>query len=69
MKTYLINYETGTSKAEFESLFTAIKKHDSWWHCHNQTWIIRSQGSTNEIKNFFEEFIEKKDKLNVQRIS
>lgn len=55
MKPYIITYEIKpTATSNYEKLFEEIKKHKKWWHYLENSWIVMSGDSANQIFSKFE---------------
>jgi len=64
MKTFLIGYDLNKAGQDYTSLTTAIKNlTDSWWHCLDSTWIIKSNSTAVELRDFLVQYIDENDEI------
>ncbi len=69
MKTYLIGYDLNKQGQNYEVLIEKIKTIGSWWHCLDSTWIVKSDYSAVQIRDFLKQFIDANDELLVVLLS
>ena len=69
MKTYLIGYDLNKQGQNYEVLIEKIKAIGSWWHCLDSTWIVKSDYSAVQIRDFLKQFIDANDELLVVLLS
>jgi len=69
MNSYLIGYDLDKPGQDYKDLFEAIKALGSWWHCLDSTWIIKSNLSSEAIRNILMKVMDNNDKLLVARLS
>jgi len=69
MKTFLIGYDLNKTGQDYTSLKDAIKKLGTWWHCLDSTWIIKSDSTAVNIRNYLQGFIDSNDELLVLNVT
>lgn len=69
MKTYLIGYDLNKQGQDYTTLIEKIKKIGLWWHCLDSTWIVKSDNTAVEIRDFLKQFIDNNDELLVVHLS
>lgn len=72
MKTYLIGYDLNRPGQDYASLFAAIQGQATtgyWWHHLDSTWIIKSNGTAESIRNALLPHIDQNDELLVVALS
>jgi hypothetical protein len=69
MKTYFIGYDLKNPGQNYTDLIEAIKKLGSYWHCLDSTWLIKSNSTAIEIRDYLIKHIDKNDKILVAQIS
>ncbi len=64
MKTYIIGYDLNKSGQDYPELINKIKStFDTWWHHLDSTWIVKSNFSAAQIRDFLIPFIDSNDEL------
>jgi hypothetical protein len=65
MKSYLIGYDLNRPGQNYENLFAAIKaqSNGSWWHHLDSTWIIKSDSTSEAIRDALTPHIDANDEL------
>jgi hypothetical protein len=53
----------------YSDLIEAIKKIGNWWHCLDSTWIVKTDRSPVEIRDFLMPHIRKDDRLLVATLT
>lgn len=69
MKTYFIGYDLKNPGQNYTDLIEAIKKLGPYWHCLDSTWLIKSNSTAIEIRDYLINHIDKNDKILVAQIS
>ena len=69
MKSYLITYDLNRPGQNYDSLYEAIKKLGTWWHCLDSNWIIKSNMSAVGIRDTLTPCIDQNDSLLVVFLS
>ena len=69
MKSYLIGYDLNKSGQDYSSLIEQIKKLGTWWHCLDSTWVIKTNSSAQQIRDFLRKYIDSNDELLVVHLS
>ncbi len=63
MKSYLITYDL-IKRKNYPELLKAIRSaFSTHWHCLDSTWIVKSDSSATQIRNYLLPHIDKDDKL------
>lgn len=63
MKSYLITYDLHSPGQDYSTLFDAIKKVGTWWHCLDSNWIVKSDSSAETIRDSITPYIDSNDSL------
>lgn len=70
MSTYMIGYDLNKPGQNYENLFAAIKKlSDTWWHCLDSTWLIKSDSTSTAIRDALKPHIDASDELLVAKLT
>lgn len=69
MNTYLITYDLNSPGQKYECISKKIKDSYSWWKCLNNIFIIKSDNSSSQIRDFLKPCIDSNDKLIVLKLS
>ncbi len=69
MKTYLVGYDLDKPDQDYPALINAIRTHGTWWHHLDATWIIKTDQSAPQIRDFLTKHIGKSDELLVVRLA
>ena len=68
MTTYIISYDL-VSRRDYESLYAAIKTVKKWARVVDSTWIVISEMSCTEVRNFIGVHMDTDDRLFVTQSS
>lgn len=70
MNTYLIGYDLNKTGQDYETLINKIKGlTNTWWHCLDSTFIIKTDLTAVQIRDYLVSFIDSNDELLVARLS
>ena len=69
MKTYLIGYDLDKPGQDYSNLIEAIKKIGTWWHCLDSTWLVKSNYTATQIRDYLLPHIDQNDELLVALLS
>jgi len=70
MKSFMISYDLGKPRRDYEGLITAIQQlAENWWHCLESTWIVKSTLSADAIRDRLDRYLDSSDKLLVSVVS
>lgn len=69
MKAYLIGYDLNNPGQDYSDLIEAIKNIGPWWHCLDSTWIVNSNNSAIQIRDYLVKFLDRNDELLVGHLS
>ena len=71
MKTYLITYDLNKPGQDYNKLYEAIKISSDFsaWHCLDSNWIIKTDQTASEIRDYLKSFIDSSDNLLVVKLS
>jgi len=56
MKTYLIGYDLNKQGQDYTTLIDKIKVLGNWWHCLDSTFIIKTNSSGSQIRDYLLKF-------------
>lgn len=62
MKSYLITYDL-IKRKNYPELYEALKKFKTYWHCLDSVWIVKSDSTASEIRDYLLPHIDNDDKL------
>lgn len=63
MNTYMIGYDLNRPGQDYANLIEAIKKIGSWWHCLDSTWLVKSDATAVQIRDYLAPHIDQTDEL------
>lgn len=66
---YCISYDLKTPGKDYGPLNEAIKSFGRWWHQTGSVWLVSSDKSSAEIRDFLKSNIDSNDKLFVIRVA
>ncbi len=69
MKTYLISFDFEEPRRNFHRLYEAIKTYGIWCKINESVWIIKTDNSTIEIRDFLKQYIYSNDGIFVVKTS
>lgn len=67
-KLYLISYDLRNPDRNYEELYSGIKSFGYWWHQSGSVWMLVSDKSSTDVRNYLSQYIDKNDKLFVAQI-
>jgi hypothetical protein len=62
MAIYVVGYDLHEGQ-DYEDLISAIKKLGTWWHCLDSTWLVKSDSTAMEIRDYLLQHILDDDRL------
>ncbi len=69
MNSILIGYDLNNTGQDYTTLIEKIKSIGTWWHCLDSTWIVKSNQSCVQIRDFLQSYIDSNDELLVVKLS
>lgn len=60
---YSISYDLHYATSEYQDLYDGIKGFGTWWHQTESVWMIKSNKTAIEVRDYLTQFIKKDDKL------
>ena len=69
MDSHLITYDLNKQGQDYKTLHEKIKSIGTWWHCLESVWIVKSNNSASEIRDFLKTYIDSNDELLVIRVT
>lgn len=69
MNSILIGYDLNKTGQDYTTLIEKIKSIGTWWHCLDSTWIVKSNQSCVQIRDFLQSYIDSNDELLVVKLS
>jgi hypothetical protein len=69
MNTYIVGYDLNKPGQAYTDLIEALKAYPNWWHYLDSTWVLKSNQTTEQIRNHLQQFIDRNDELLVVRLS
>ena len=68
--TLLVGYDLNKPGADYEDLFTALKRAGSdWWHCLDSTWLVKTTLSASQLRDRLRRVIDANDCLLVMDVT
>jgi hypothetical protein len=62
-RVYCISYDLLTPGKDYESLINAIKSYGVWWHQTGSVWMITSNRSAEDIRDYLMNYLDENDKI------
>lgn len=69
MKTYLITYDLNKPGQNYADLYEIIKSLGKLWHCLDSNWIVKSDSTAAQIRDYLKSSIDSSDSLLVVRLN
>jgi hypothetical protein len=69
MASYIIGYDLNTLGQDYSDLRDAIKSYGTWWHHLDSTWIITTDDSAVQIRDYLKQFMDANDELLVAELT
>lgn len=69
MNSYLITYDLCKPGQNYGELYEAIKKCGNWCHCLESIWIVKSQNTSESIRDKLLPYLDNNDKILVLKLS
>ncbi len=63
MPTYMVGYDLNGPEKDYPDLIEAIKGYGTWWHHLDSTWIIVTDQSHVQIRDYLKRCIDQDDEL------
>lgn len=60
---YCICYDLNSPGQDYNTLHDAIKSYGTWWHHLDSTWLIKTDQTAVQIREYLSQFIDKNDEL------
>ena len=68
MAVYLVGYDLNKPGQDYSDLFEAIKSYGTWWHHLDSTWIIVTDETAVQVRDYLRQYIDDNDELLVVTI-
>jgi len=69
MNTYLIGYDLKTKGQNYNCLYDKIKNNYSYWHCLDSTFLVKTNQTSVQIRDFLKPCLDSNDSLLVVTLS
>ncbi len=69
MAAYIIGCALSRPSQDYPALFEAIKSYECWWHHLDTIWIVKTDQSAVQIRDYLRQFIDQSDELFVGQLS
>lgn len=69
MDSILIAYDLNKQGQDYTTLIKEIKTLGKWWHCLDSTFIVKTNRSCVEIRDFLKKYIDSNDELLVVKLT
>jgi hypothetical protein len=69
MNTYIIAYDLNRPGQDYSTLIDAIKRLGSWWHYLDSAWILTSNRTATQIRDYLIPYLDTNDELIVARLA
>jgi hypothetical protein len=66
---YIIGYDLNTPGKGYEDLIEAIKGYGIWWHHLDSTWVIVTDQTHVEVRDYLWQFMDENDELLVAQLT
>ncbi|MBE3610514.1 SinR family protein [Campylobacter californiensis] len=63
MNTLIISYDLNKQGQNYNELHEAIKRLGSWWHCLDSTWLIKTNYSSVQVRDYLKTYMDANDTL------
>lgn len=60
---YSISYDLQNATSEYQDLYDGIKDFGTWWHQTESVWMIKTEKSAKEVRDYLIQFLKRGDKL------
>ena len=68
MTVYCISYDLNGEASSYSPLFEGIKSFGIWWHQAKYVWVIKTDKSAKDVRDYLKQFIQNGDKLFVVEV-
>lgn len=69
MKTYLVGYDLNKPGQDYSKLIGALKTFPNWWSYLDSTWILKTDWSAEQVRNYLWRHMDGSDELLVVRLA
>lgn len=69
MKNHIISYDLIGQGRDYETLHQKIKDIGTWWHCLESVWIVKSNNTAAQIRDYLGNYLDSNDKLLVIKVT
>jgi hypothetical protein len=69
MPVYMVGYDLNNPGKDYGELIAAIKGYGTWWHHLDSTWLIVTEQTTTEVRDYVKQFMDQNDELLVTKLS
>jgi hypothetical protein len=69
MPTYMVGYDLNAPGKDYSDLIEAIRGYDNWWHHLDSTWIIVTNQTHIQIRDYLAQFIDENDEMLVAKLA
>jgi hypothetical protein len=63
MATHIVGYDLNTPGKKYSDLIDALKKYGTYWHHLDSTWIIVTNQTHVQVRDYLLQFIDSNDEL------
>lgn len=60
---YSVSYDLQNATSEYQDLCDGIKGYGTWWHQTESVWMIKTEKSAKEVREYLMQFLRPGDKL------
>jgi hypothetical protein len=69
MSVYLVGYDLRKPGQDYSDLLDAIKSYGTWWHHLDSTWIIETDQTPSQVRDYLSIYLDSNDELLVASIA
>ena len=69
MPTYMVGYDLNAPGKNYGELIEALKGYGTYWHHLDSIWLIVTDRTTSEIRDYVGQFLDQNDELLVAKLS
>jgi hypothetical protein len=63
MALYMVGYDLDKPGQNYSDLIAAIKTYGTWWHHLDSTWLIVTDDSAIQVRDYLKQYLDSNDKL------
>ena len=68
MAVYMVGYDLNKPGQDYTDLIDALKRYGTWWHHLDSTWIIITNDTAAQVRDYLKQYLDSNDELLVATI-